>query len=209
MKVFKKIRLAVLTILSKMYLSCKHTPKLLRTLSTFSQNNRTKVTQTLSVLKIYLSTFRKGKFRIHQSRFGWFSILGEGQLKKKYNCHDLKTVLGTFPAKGIFSRATSQMCNYPNGNFPKVRLGPLRHCRLQWGQNAAARMGQGAKYNGQNRLWAESCGQERLGKLLLGNLHIWDVATWENTLRKLPLEKNPFGKYLTSQQIQRNLFWWG
>ena len=190
MKVFKKIRLAVLTILSKMYLSCKHTPKLLRTLSTFSQNNRTQVTQTLSVLKIYLRTFRKGKFRIHQSRFGWFSILGERQLKKKYNCHDLNKI-------------------FPKGDFPKVRLGPLRHCRLQWGQNAAARMGQGAKYNGQNRLWAYSCGQERLGKLLLGNLHIWDVATWENTLRKLPLEKNPFGKYLTSQQIQRNFFWWG
>jgi len=31
------------------------------------------------------------------------------------------------------------MCNFPCSNFKKVRLGPLRRCRLQWGQSAAAR----------------------------------------------------------------------
>ena len=47
-----------------------------------------------------------------------------------------------FP-KGIFLSATSQvsisqvttsqMWNFPSGNFPKVRLGPLRRRRPQWG----------------------------------------------------------------------------
>jgi len=33
-----------------------------------------------------------------------------------------------------------------------------------------------------------------------GKLHIWKIATWENTLGKLPLGKNPLGKYLTSNK---------
>jgi len=37
-----------------------------------------------------------------------------------------------------------------------------------------------------------------IGKLLLGNLHIGEVATWENTLKKLPLGKRPLEKYLTA-----------
>ena len=41
-------------------------------------------------------------------------------------------------------------------------------------------------------------GRDRLWKLPLGKLHIWEVATWENTLGKLTLQKNPLGKYLTS-----------
>jgi len=50
-----------------------------------------------------------------------------------------------FP-KGIFPRTTSQVtifqiCNFPSGNFLKVRLGLLRRRRLQWGRSAAARMG--------------------------------------------------------------------
>jgi len=36
------------------------------------------------------------------------------------------------------------------------------------------------------------------GSFVLGKLHIWEVATWENTPGKLPLGKMPFGKYLTS-----------
>ena len=41
----------------------------------------------------------------------------------------------------IFQVATSQMCNFPSDNFPKVWLGPLRRRSRQWGQSAAARMG--------------------------------------------------------------------
>jgi len=37
--------------------------------------------------------------------------------------------------------------------------------------------------------------------LPLGKLHIWEVATWENILVKLPLGKNPVGKYLTSSRL--------
>ena len=54
-----------------------------------------------------------------------------------------------FP-KGIFTRATSQvtisqystsqMCNFPSGNFQKVRLGTLSR-KLQMGPSAAAMMG--------------------------------------------------------------------
>ena len=61
-------------------------------------------------------------------------------------------------SKGIFPRATSQvtisqvatskMCNFPIGNFLKIRLGSLRRCGLQWG--------------------AELCGQDGLsGRALL------------------------------------------
>jgi len=30
--------------------------------------------------------------------------------------------------------ATSQMCNFPTGNFPKVSLGLLWRRRLKWGR---------------------------------------------------------------------------
>ena len=33
---------------------------------------------------------------------------------------------------------------------------------------------------------------------ILGKLHIWEVAAWENILGKLPLGKTRSGKYLTS-----------
>jgi len=39
----------------------------------------------------------------------------------------------------ISQKTTSQMYNFPNGNFPKVRLGPLRCLRLQLRPSAAAR----------------------------------------------------------------------
>ena len=35
-------------------------------------------------------------------------------------------------------------------------------------------------------------------KLPLGKLHIWEVATWENTIGKLQIRKMSLGKYLTS-----------
>ena len=79
------------------------------------------------------------------------------------------------PKCAISQAATSLMCNFPSSNFPKVRL-------LQWGPSAAARMGQGAERRGQNRLEAERCDQDRLGKL-----------HWENTLGKLSLGKIPLG----------------
>ena len=82
----------------------------------------------------------------------------------------------------IFPRATSQvtisqMCNFPCGNLPKVRLGPLRPHMLQQGLSAAARMG--AERCDQNMLEAKSSGQDRLGRLPHGKLHILEVATWE------------------------------
>ena len=68
-----------------------------------------------------------------------------------------------------FQVATSQVCNFPSGNFPKVRLGPLRRCRLQWGR--ALRLG-----------WA--------GGRVLRLGQTWEVAAWEIA----HLWKLPFGK---------------
>ena len=68
------------------------------------------------------------------------------------NQHHRSTIGGVryFP-KCIFLRAnsqvsisqveTSKMCNFPCGNFPLVRLGPLSRSRLHLGPSAAARMG--------------------------------------------------------------------
>ena len=71
--------------------------------------------------------------------------------------------------------AIIQMCNFPNGNFPKVRLGPLRRHRLQW--------------------WP-------LGSCRFEKLHILEGAIWENIFGKLPLGKNSLGKYKKSKRVQ-------
>ena len=68
------------------------------------------------------------------------------------------------------------MCIFPNGNLPKVhlRIGlALRCARMSWG--GALRLKQTLEF-------------------LLGKFHIWEVATWENTVGKLPLEEIPLGK---------------
>ena len=71
----------------------------------------------------------------------------------------------------IFQVVTSQMCNFSSGNFPKVRLGPLRRSRLQQGPSAAARTDLG------------SC---RLGNCTVGKLPLW----------KMPLGSCQLGKIL-------------
>ena len=70
---------------------------------------------------------------------------------------------------------------FPSGNFSKVRLGLLRHRRLQWGPSAAL-------------------GWARDGSRALQLGETWEVATWENTLGKLPLGKKPLGKYRVSHE---------
>ena len=83
-----------------------------------------------------------------------------------------------FP-KGIFPRdnipsGNSQLCNFPNGNLPKVRYWG-RALRLGWarGSSAASRKG-----------W----GTIATARTNLGNY----------TFGMLPLGKNPLGKYLRS-----------
>ena len=90
-----------------------------------------------------------------------------------------------FP-KGIFPRvtswmtisqvATSQVCNFPSGNSPNVRLGPLRHRRLQWGPSAAARKDLGSCGVGNCTF-----GKFPLGKIPLGSCHLGKIL-WESTL---------------------------
>ena len=87
------------------------------------------------------------------------------------------------------------MCNFPSGNFPKVRLGPLNR-RRQGGRALRLGSAKGLSAEARTGLGAEHCGLDRIGKLPLGKLHIWKVVTWENTLGKLPLGKNPLGKYI-------------
>ena len=75
-------------------------------------------------------------------------------------------VFGTFQ-KDFSQVATSQMCNFPNGNFPKVRfLGPLRHRRVQLGLSAAARMG----------YWGRALGLEQAGGRLPRLGQTWEVT---------------------------------
>ena len=76
----------------------------------------------------------------------------------------------------ISQMETSQMCNFPSGNFPKVMLGPMRHHRLQWGAKRCGQDGLGADRRGQNKL-----------ALLLGRT--WEAAAWLIThLGKYPWE---------------------
>ena len=112
----------------------------------------------------------------------------------------LQKILRYYP-KGIFQRATSQMSNFPRGNFPKVRLGLLRRRRLQWwpnarlgwakGPSAKVRTSQGpsAKVRTSKGPSAKELEQAR-GRTLRHGL-TWEVATCQkkNTLWKLPLGK--------------------
>ena len=88
--------------------------------------------------------------------------------------------------------ATSQLCNFPSGNFLMVRLGILKRRRKQWGTIAAARKGQcGRALRLGGARVAERCGVNRLVKLPLGISHFCEVATWE-----IPLGSCRFGKCL-------------
>ena len=75
----------------------------------------------------------------------------------------------------IFQVATSQMCNFSRGNFPKFRLGSLMRSWLQWEPSAAARIDLGSC-----RLANWTMGSHHLGN------YLWKVATWWNSLGKKP-----------------------
>ena len=76
------------------------------------------------------------------------------------------------------------MCNFPSGNFPKVRLGPLRRRGLQWEGQSAAAKGPSAAV----RIDLASC---RLGNYTFRNLPLGEIP-----LGKLLLGKNPLRKYM-------------
>ena len=60
--------------------------------------------------------------------------------------------------------------NFQSSNFPKIRLGPLRRRRLQWGTSAAARMD-----------WGPSAAvRTDLGSCCLGNCTFGKIL-WEST----------------------------
>ena len=84
-----------------------------------------------------------------------------------------------FP-KGDFSSD-----NIPSGNFPKVRLGPLRRRRLQWGQ--ARRLG---------RTWEVAAWEiAHLGSCHLGK-YPWKVNAWEKAFGKVPnIDISNFGYF--------------
>ena len=69
--------------------------------------------------------------------------------------------------KGNFPMATLNV-NFTLGNFPKVRVSPLRPYRLHWGSSTA-----GAERCDQKRLGTKPCGQDGHGMSWLGKLHIW------------------------------------
>ena len=125
-------------------------------------------------------------------------------------------VLGIFPKAfsqvTISPMGTSQMCNFPSGNFPKVTLGLLK---LQWGveccgqdrasgPSAAARKGQWAERGGSNEtvrraLWLGwHRGQSAAARAYGGPSAVerTDLASFclgNFTFGKLPLGKMPLG----------------
>ena len=96
-------------------------------------------------------------------------------------------VLGTFPKAffhGDFPSGNFPIVEFPSGNFPKVRLGPLRRCRLQWGPSVMALWLGWAR--GPNAGPRTCCGEDRLWKLPLGKLHFWEATPWEQSFCKVP-----------------------
>ena len=88
----------------------------------------------------------------------------------------------------IFHVAASQMCNFPSGNFPKVRLGPLRRSRLQCEPSTADRFGWGTKRCSQNRLRLRTAARIHLGSYRMGNCTFGRLPHG-----KIPLESCPLG----------------
>ena len=88
------------------------------------------------------------------------------------------------------------MCNFPSGNFPKVRLGPLRRCRLQWGPRAAARMCKGPKTMDRTGWGPSAAARTDLPSCSLGNF----------IYGKMPFGKKPLGKYLTSNFTESRVY---
>ena len=108
-----------------------------------------------------------------------------------------------------FPKGDSQVRDsFPSGNFPTVQFpkrklskGQVRPSEAPQDAMGGRALRLGAECRGQNNMRAERCGWDRLGKLSLRKFLIWEVATLENNLGKLPLEKNPLRKYLTSCKL--------
>ena len=123
-------------------------------------------------------------FETNQSR-GFIVMIGNINRQTKGDYYFIYRGVRYFP-KGIFSRitypvATSQMCNFPCGNFPKVRLSPLRP----------------AGCNGGRALHLDGLGgraqlQEQTGKPSVASLT--DLESWR--LGNCIVGKLPHGKTL-------------
>ena len=81
--------------------------------------------------------------------------------------------------------------NFPSGNFPKVRLGPLRRRRLQWGVERCGQDGLGGRAPRLEQAWGRKL---RLGQTWeiahLESCHLgkypWEVSTREKSRGKVP-----------------------
>ena len=90
-------------------------------------------------------------------------------------------MFGTFP-KAFSQVATSQGCNFPSGNFPKVRLGVAgcNAARMGYGSSGAARKGWGPSATarvdfGSCRLGNCTFGKLSLGKIPLGSCNLGKI----------------------------------
>ena len=95
------------------------------------------------------------------------------------------SVLGIYPK--VFTQGRFLMRQFPKWHLPKCAISQATTFHrlgwaLQWGR--ALREG-----------WARGP-SAAAGKLLIGKLHNWEIATLENTSRKLLLGKMELGKYL-------------
>ena len=92
--------------------------------------------------------------------------------------HFHKGDLPSLPSDNLPIVATSQMFNFSSGNFPKVRLGLLRHRRLQSDRLLLLELAR----------WLSAAARTDLVSFRLIN----------STFGKLALKKRPLLKYLTS-----------
>ena len=115
----------------------------------------------------------------------------------------LGTFLKHFSQAATSQVATSLMCNFLRGNFPSLSF-TQRQVRQPF---LTAALG---PQTHPSRSARSLCSLRRLrkpnisfGKLLLGKMYIWEVATLEIVTWEVALGKMPLEKYLTTSIIQK------
>ena len=78
------------------------------------------------------------------------------------------------------------MCNFPSCNFPKDRLGTLRRCRLQWGQELRLGWARGPRTMTSTGWGLSAVARTELGICCLGNWTFGKLPFGKNPLKKLP-----------------------
>ena len=115
-------------------------------------------------------------------------------------------MLGIFPKafpQGRYSQvATSQMCNFPNRNFPKVRLCLLRRRKAAMGAEQCDYYGLGRP----SAAARTGCGPNAASRTDWGSCRLGNFTFGKFLLGKIALGSYRLGKYLTPHRCQ--IFKW-